>query len=335
MPALLTYANIALSFFATLLVLPYWIRRAREHGFVGTDMQKLDKPKVAEMGGICAVLGIIVGLLTYVGLQVFIYHSFNPVLFQLAATTSVLIACMIGLIDNLLGWKIGLRQYQKVLLTLLIPIPLMVVNAGEHIMTLPLVGNIDFGIIYPLLIIPLGIIGASNAFNMLAGMNGLEAGQGMLILGTLGYIAWGTGHSPAALIAACAVAALLAFWLFNRYPARVFPGDPLTYSVGTIIAIVAILGNMEKFALILFIPYFVEFVLKLRGDFKKESFARVRHDGALENQHAQWYSLTHVAVSFLRRVKGSAYEQQVVWAIHLAQALLCIIVLFLYQPPIA
>ncbi|MDP2841599.1 MAG: hypothetical protein Q8O17_04910 [Candidatus Methanoperedens sp.] len=44
-------------------------------------------------------------------------------------------------------------------------------------MAFPFLGTLDIGLLYPLLIIPIGMIGASNAFNMLAGYNGLEAGM--------------------------------------------------------------------------------------------------------------------------------------------------------------
>lgn len=36
-------------------------------------------------------------------------------------------------------------------------------------------GVVDWGIFYPLAIIPIGIVGAANAYNMLAGYSGLEA----------------------------------------------------------------------------------------------------------------------------------------------------------------
>jgi UDP-N-acetylmuramyl pentapeptide phosphotransferase/UDP-N-acetylglucosamine-1-phosphate transferase len=56
----------------------------------------------------------------------------------------------------------------------------------------------------------------------------------------------------------CLVATLLAFLIFNRYPSKVFPGDVLT-------AIVAILANLERFAVMLFLPYYVELLLKAKG----------------------------------------------------------------------
>jgi len=51
-----------------------------------------------------------------------------------------------------------------------------------------------FGIFYALLIVPIGITGATTTYNMLAGFNGLEAGQGIIILGFLSFIAFMTGN---------------------------------------------------------------------------------------------------------------------------------------------
>ena len=47
------------------------------------------------------------------------------------------------------------------------------------------------------LMIPIGIAGATYTYNFLAGVNGLEAGQGMIILSFLSLIAYITGSSIA------------------------------------------------------------------------------------------------------------------------------------------
>ena len=205
-------------------------------------------------------------------------------------------------IDDILGWKQGLKQWQKPLLMLPAAIPLMVTNLGHATMAVPFIGKINFGIIYPLILIPIAIIGASNGFNMLAGMNGLEAGLGAIILSAMAYIAYLNGYSWVALIATLAVAGLLAFLLFNKYPAKVFPGDSMTYSIGALIAALAILGDMEKIAVILFIPYFAEFLLKARFWFKIDSFGQPQPDGTLSMPNKVG-SLTHIFAKVFRTEK--------------------------------
>ncbi len=206
-------------------------------------------------------------------------------------------------------------------------IPLMVINAGVHTMM-----GIEFGLLYPLILIPLGIIGASTTFNFLAGYNGLEASQGILILGALSIVCFLSGSSWLSVIALCMVAALLAFYIFNKYPAKIFPGDTLTYPVGALIACIAIIGNVEKIALFFFIPYILEAILKLRGGLKKESFARLNEEGTLEMPYDKVYGLEHLAIKILKKFKKKVYEKDVVFLINGFQ-LLVIVVGFLWLMP--
>ncbi|MFQ5975568.1 MAG: glycosyltransferase 4 family protein [Candidatus Hydrothermarchaeales archaeon] len=272
------------AFLTTYLLTPLWIRAVKKAGLIGKDLNKFDRPEVADFGGITVVAGFMAGVLTYIGLTTFYFH-FDPLdtyLFLiLAGITTVLSITVVGMLDDVLGWKTGLKQWQKPLLTIPAALPMMAVNAGHSTMAVPFFGTINFGILYPLVIIPLGIAGASNGFNMLAGFNGLEAGLGALILGFLGFVAWQTGNSWVTMLSVSMLSALLAFLLYNWHPAKIFPGDTLTYSVGALIATVAILGNMEKIAMILFSLYFIEFLIKAKTKFKGECFGKPMEDGTL------------------------------------------------------
>ncbi|MFH0797816.1 MAG: glycosyltransferase 4 family protein [Candidatus Woesearchaeota archaeon] len=311
------------SFVSVWLILPKWIKRAHSAGLEGADLHKVHKPKIAEMGGLIVVFGLIFSVLLYIALDTFylkhtVIETFlNRDLQLMAALLTIVIITIIGMVDDILGWKIGLRQWQKPLLVALASVPMMVINAGHSTMALPIIGKVNIGIVYPLLIIPIAISGAANGFNMLAGYNGLEAGMGIIILSALGYMAWATNFGWVAVLAFCMVMALLAFYIYNRYPAKVFPGDTLTYTVGGLIAIIAILGNLEKLALILFIPYFLEFLLKLRGRFWKESFAKLNEDGTLSVPHDKFYGIEHITIALLRKVKNRVTEKSVVYTIFL------------------
>ncbi|MBI4148563.1 glycosyl transferase family 4 [Candidatus Woesearchaeota archaeon] len=330
MPTLLTYLSVVISFFSTLFILPYWIRRAREHHLLLVDVHKGDKREVPGLGGLIVVFGIVMGVMAYTALHTFYYHNQKHALVLFAATSSILLSALIGLVDDLLGRKIGLRQYQKPLLTLFVALPMMVINAGTSLVTLPFVGPINLGLWYPLLFIPGGIIGASNAFNMIAGMNGLEAGMGLIITATLGTISYDSGNIPGAILSACVFFAILAFWVYNKYPARIFPGNTFTYAIGTSIALIAILGDIEKYALFMFIPYYLEFLLKLRGLMQKETLVNVNKDGTLVHRYRKWYSLPHVVMSGLLTLGIKPKEWAVVFIIHACTLLLATAVLAMY-----
>ncbi len=306
-------------FFVSLFFTKSWIKVARRSNLTGKDMNKLDKPLVAESGGIAVLVSFAIALLGYVFIKTFIFHTDANLVVVFAVLVSVLLAGFIGFVDDILGWKKGLKQWQKPLLTIPIAIPLIVINAGNSIMNLPFIGSVDLSWLYALVIIPIAIIGASNAFNILAGLNGLEALMGTVILSTMGSIAYSQGQIGLSAIAFSMVACLLGFLTFNKYPSKVFPGDSLTYPIGALIAIVAILGNMEKLALLLFIPYFIEGALKLRSKLKAESFGIPQKDGTLHRPYPKIYSLTHVFMG------KKATEKKVVFCIITLEVVLCII----------
>jgi UDP-N-acetylglucosamine--dolichyl-phosphate N-acetylglucosaminephosphotransferase len=317
----------ALVFTISWMLTPTWIKIARRAELSGRDIHKTSDKKVAEMGGIVVIFGFIVGVMGYIGMRVFLFNAQTNVLEILAILSAILISSVIGILDDVLGWKIGLKQWQKPILTSLVALPIMAINGGVNSMSIPFVGMVDFGMLYPLIFIPVAIIIASNAFNMLAGFNGLEAGMGVIIIGALSYLSYVGGEQYLAVIGLVMVFALLGFLMFNKYPAKVFGGDTLTYSVGAFCAILAILGNQERALVILFIPYAAQFFLKLRGRFKKESFAKLKNDGTLEPRYDKFYGLENLMVYVLSKLGFRVSERKTVYGLYLVQIIFVIIVL--------
>jgi UDP-N-acetylglucosamine--dolichyl-phosphate N-acetylglucosaminephosphotransferase len=319
-------APILISFFITLFVLPIWIRKARGIDLIWEDMNKIEKNKVAGSGGIIVILGFVISVLLYIAYRVFYLNQENSFLVEIfALIVVILILAGIGLIDDLLGWKQGgLRKRTRLILILTSAIPLMVINAGRSEVSLPFFGFLNLGILYPLVLIPIGIAGAATTYNFLAGYNGLEAGQGIIILSALAIVSYLTGNSWLSIILLCMVASLIAFLIFNFYPAKVFPGDSMTYAVGGLIAISAILGDFERIALFFFIPYIIETGLKLRGGLKKYSFGEPIYKRYLILKYGKFYSLNHVMIYLLNKSGIRATERRVVFCVWIFQLIFII-----------
>jgi len=317
-----------LAFFVSLIVAKPIIRYLKTIGLVVKDMNKQNKPLVPISGGLVVFSGIIVSVFAYIFVQTFIFKRQLYFVEIFAFLTTIFLITFIGLIDDLLIKKskiasAGLKQWQKPLLTLIASIPFIVTNAGVTRMSLPFIGTIDFGLLYPLVLVPIGVVGASNMVNMLAGYNGLEAGLGIIYFGMLGAYAYVHEIYIAALICFVLVGSLLAFLIFNFYPAKILPGDSLTYLLGASLASVAILGNMEKAALICAIPFFIEFLLKARSKFKADSYGYFKQ-GKIFSKYKKIYSLPHI---FART--GKFNELQIVlfcWLVELVFASLVWIV---------
>ena len=244
------FAPLVLSFILTAIILPKWIKKSRKINLLWEDMNKHGHPKnVASSGGIVVIMSFVLGVLLYVAIRTFITEGNGLNLNIFALLSVILILAIVGLVDDLLGWQHGgLSVKFRLFLLFMSSIPLIVINAGTHESIIPFLGLINLSILYPLLLIPLGIAGATATYNFLAGFNGLEAGQGIIILSFLSFIAYVTGNPWLTLIGGVMVASLFVFYFYNKYPAEVFPGDILTYAIGALIACMAILGNFEKIA---------------------------------------------------------------------------------------
>ena len=323
---------IIVSFLISLVFMPIWIKKAKQIGLMWQDMNKIKSSKVSGSGGIVTISAFVTGVLLFIAYRTFYVGSQSKLIEILALLTAILFLTGIGLLDDLLGWqKGGLSKRTRLILVALSAIPLVVINAGRSKVSIPLAGIVDLGIIYPLIIIPLGVVGAATTFNFLAGFNGMEAGNGILILFALSVVAFFTGQSWLTVVCLCMAAALAGFLLYNFYPAKVFPGDSLTYAVGGLIAIVAILGNFEKIAVFFFIPYIIEVGLKSRGKLVKHSFGKPSQDGTIDLQYSKIYSLNHLAIFLMKKYNVKATEKKVVLLIWLFQLIIIILGFLIFK----
>ncbi len=267
---------------SVFIIMPTFIKRMHTQNFVGKDMNKIGFPKVAELGGIVVFLAFAFALFSAIFISTYLGSFSIELSLLLGGFCTIAMIAFIGFIDDVIGWKKGIRQWQHALFPIIAALPLMAISAGETTMNLPFFGPIQFGIFYSLIIIPIGITCAANAFNMLAGFNGLEAGQGIVLTGTLTLIAFLSGQMTAAVLGIAMIGALMGFMKFNWSPAKIFGGDSLTLMVGANLAIMSIIGNMETYGVILFALFFVEFFIKAKHKMQSECFGIPQKSGILK-----------------------------------------------------
>lgn len=267
--------SFIVAFFSTRWIIPKLIKAK----IVGQDKNKPSTPEIPEMGGFGIIFGLSAGILFSVGLVTF-FHFFDSnfeLKFLLAAFLTILLMSLVGIFDDLFS----MHQAVKATLPLFAALPLVAVKAGVTTMTLPFFGQVHFGIFYVLFLIPIGIAGASNVTNMLAGFNGLEAGLGLVACSSLAFIAWKINSIEALIILISMSGALLAFLFFNWYPAKVLIGDIGTLTIGAVIASSVIIGNFESFGLILIVPYGIDFVIKSINKFPSKNWWGIYKNGKL------------------------------------------------------
>ena len=279
-------------------------------GMLGIDQQKATKPRLATSGGICVLGGFVAGVMAWVALNTFYLKTGFNMTLVFASVVSVLLGALIGILDDLhirkeliktesdnRDYRVGIKQWKKVALSFAIAVPLMAVSAGQTTMHLPFIGPINLGILFPLLVVPIAVVCVTNSYNMLAGMNGMEAGLGIVSNLALAIFSFLYGNEEASIISAAIAFSLLAFLKWNWYPAKILPGDSLTYMVGAAFVSAVIIGNVEKFGVIIFLPWIIEAFLKMRGGFKVSSLGILQNDNTLKSKYNKVYSLTHFVMS--------------------------------------
>jgi UDP-N-acetylmuramyl pentapeptide phosphotransferase/UDP-N-acetylglucosamine-1-phosphate transferase len=135
---------------------------------------------------------------------------------------------------------------------------------------------IDLG---PLFFVYMGMLAVfcTNAINIYAGINGLEAGQSLVIgcailFANVYELSSGVGasspHLFSALLALPFIATTLGLLKHNSYPASVFVGDTYCYFAGMTFAVMGILGHFSKTLLLFFIPQIINFLYSVPQLFK-------------------------------------------------------------------
>lgn len=311
------------SFVISFVIFPVMISRLKSAGIVGKNMNNNGHEEIPEMGGIVTATGFAAGIITAIALRTFLNTFLLASLTSiLAALATVLIVVIIGIFDDL----VPIRQSVKAILPVFAALPLMALKEGYVLMRIPCIGLINCGIFYSLLLVPLGITGAANAANMLAGFNGLEAGMGTVIVVSLSIIAYSLGEMTALIILIAALGALLATLYYNWYPAKVLVGDVGTLSIGAIVATAVIIGSFEAAGVIIVIPYFIDFLIKAKNKFPARNWWGTYKDGKLYCPDDGPVGLCQL----IMKVCGGISERNLVLTIMGIEAVLGVIAILLY-----
>jgi len=181
-------------------------------------------------------------------------------LFVLLALAGGLLATIAGhrgawpaLVGLVLGWLIGLADDRSKLrvgtrgiparlkfpIQVLLAVPvawLAIVSSGPQLF-LPTTPWLTF----PLALI--AIVATANAVNITDGMDGLAGGLSVIAIATVALFLPGAQAGEKA-VAMTLCGAIVAFLVFNRYPARVFMGDTGSLAIGFALAAMAIQQGM-------------------------------------------------------------------------------------------
>ena len=207
------------------------------------------------MGGMIILAGVIVTSLIFMIVEK--NTKIAPVLFMTVGFG------LIGFIDDYIKVvkkrNLGLTEIQKFSLQVVVT-AVFCVYMIKYIGTstiIPFTGGYEITMPTWLFVIFLfiAVIGTVNGANFTDGLDGLATSVTIIIAVFFTMVSIGTGLEP---ISAAFVGALMGFFLYNVYPARVFMGDTGSLTIGGIIAVFAIIIHKELLIPILCGVFLVE-----------------------------------------------------------------------------
>jgi UDP-N-acetylglucosamine--dolichyl-phosphate N-acetylglucosaminephosphotransferase len=151
------------------------------------------------------------------------FLSASPLLLLVMVSTTLFAAY--GILDDIMR----LGKYAKLLLSMLIGISLLAFAGPPAVLFLPLL---------------LLVAGVGNAFNLFAGFNGLEVGCSTLTAFFFSMACLVTGNLVPFYLSFGMFMILFSFLLHNKYPARIFPGNIGTFTIGGFFVGIALYYNL-------------------------------------------------------------------------------------------
>lgn len=202
------------SFLVAFSAVPIIIRIARSVDLMDApDLRKVHLESTPSLGGIAIFLGFIVSLLFWVPLVDLAHYKFLllPIFF----------AFLLGIRDDIASLqaldKLTIQVFAALLVVFIADIRFSGLYGLFGLTELP-TGVAEFLSIFV-------IVGLTNAFNLIDGIDGLAGSVAVVILSFFGWWFMNTGNTTLGFFALSMASATLAFLFFNWSPAKIFMGD--------------------------------------------------------------------------------------------------------------
>src|ERR1700722_6900617 len=212
--------GLTVSLVFSLLSIPFLIALSMKYNLVDKpNIRKVHQNAIPRLGGIAIFFSAFTGIvISRIGLDAI---RFWPVLFS-----SLTLVFLLGVWDDLTALNAKLKFIIQICLAI------SMASTGIRLSSLyGIVGIHELNGAWQYIVTILLIVGATNAFNLIDGVDGLAAGLGLIGMLVLGTLAWRLRLYPLVIVLAACVGALLGFLNNNTSPAKIFMGHGVSLRV--------------------------------------------------------------------------------------------------------
>ncbi len=245
---------VSISFLTAFLSVVFFVPRVRQFALkIGAVQQggsehglgaRIHSGSVPNIGGIAIFTGFILALLVGIMLRPMLINEFRVEL--LAIILGAALMMIIGFIDDIWEVSVAARFAAQ-----FIAAGILVVNGVKVSFITNFFSSTDspiffFNEIATIAITLLWVVGFTNAFNFIDGLDGLSSGMATISsLSLLAVAIQFPDRGAAILLLAALAGSALGFLRHNYSPAKITMGDSGAYMLGYVLAAVSILGALK------------------------------------------------------------------------------------------
>lgn len=164
----------------------------------------------------------------------------------------IIIGATIIVIGGILDDKYDIKPWQKLVFQIGAAICLMLFNIRIISLTNPFssgsMSYLNVGQLFGILLTIIWVVGITNAFNLIDGLDGLAAGIAFISSGTILVVGFLNGRYEAVTLTSILCGAVLGFLPYNYNPASIFMGDTGSQLLGFLLAAISIEGAVKSAA---------------------------------------------------------------------------------------
>ncbi|HEX8291774.1 MAG TPA: MraY family glycosyltransferase [Pyrinomonadaceae bacterium] len=240
-----TYLTLFLvSLSASLFLTPVVRRAAQRLGWldVPSDGRRVHEVPVPRLGGVAVFGSVMLALAVLPLLDNLVTRSLaGQWRGVVAVLTSSTLVFLFGVYDDLTGlparWKFVAQGAAAVLLYAL--------GGRVEALTVPFVGSFDLPPVLGFGLTIVWVIGISNAFNLIDGLDGLATGASLFAALVMLGVSLVNGRVLVTAVSVALVGSLIGFLRYNFNPASIFLGDSGSLFIGFLLAALSVTGTQK------------------------------------------------------------------------------------------
>lgn len=226
---LFLFGSVVMSYITTIIIK----KLAYRYSVVDEPGERRSHDKVTPRGGGMAIVLTFLIIFLLPGL----FQSYSQKLFWGLIINGLAIA-ILGFLDDLYT----LSRTPRIIAWFAITVVSIIFGIELNTITLPILGVIRFGFLSPLVTF-LWLIGVTNLFNFMDGIDGLAGFEALIASGFLAGIAFYTGNTLVFSASVIIFGAVLGFLPHNFPKAKIFMGDGGSNFLGYLFAALAVIGS--------------------------------------------------------------------------------------------